>query len=253
MQSIRAIHNELIEFPIFKKPDHYPIDTTQPFVRGGTYHDLITVNLISLVPNIDMGCHANKTPEDMKRWLTLARTYSTQINDEFQRQCDKQEAHLRLIENQIVKCQELTMSDINTILPDDVIRTIYEFLLPETKIQFFLAKYPLYQTAVQKKLNTKQLKILLHISNDRFYAYMSPKARQCLQQNEYQLQGRLTRYINKTATMTTLDTLFHLLKTARPETPETHHHFQTMALKLLKMMIYLGYHYKKAPRTRVVL
>lgn len=250
MESIRDIHNELVEFPIFNKPERHPINTNQPFVRGGTFHDLITVNLMSLVPNIDMGYHATKTPEDMERWLTLARTYSRQMNDEFQRQCDKQEKHLRLIENQKTRCQELTMADINKYLPDDVIRTIYEYLLPETKIQFFLAKYPLYQTAVQKKLNTKQLKILLHISSDRFYAYMSPKRRQCLQYNEYPLYGRLTRYINKTTTMATLDKLFNLLKTAHPETPEAHLHFQTTALNLLKMMIYLGYHYKKASRQR---
>ena len=132
MQSSREIHNQLMEFPIFNKPERHPIDTSQPFVRGGTFHDLITVNLMSLVPNIDMGCNANKTPEDMKQWITLARIYSAQINDEFQRQCDKQEAHLRRIENQKIRCQELTMADMNTYLPDDIINTIYEFLLPET-------------------------------------------------------------------------------------------------------------------------
>jgi hypothetical protein len=249
MQSSRDIHNQLMEFPIFNKPERHPIDTSQPFVRGGTFHDLITVNLMSLVPNIDIGCNANKTPEDMKQWITLARIYSAQINDEFQRQCDKQEAHLRLIENQKTRCQDLTMTDINKYLPDDVINTIYEFLLPETKIQFFLAKYPLYDTTLQNNLNTNQLKRLLRISRDQFYMGIPPNLRKNVTR-DYTLYGGLNQHVNKTTTATVMTTLFNTLRNAQPNTPENHCYFQTKSLKLLKLMIYLGYHYKKAPRRR---
>lgn len=249
MQSLRDIHNELLEYPIFNEPNRNPIDTTQPFVRGGTYHDLITVNLMSLVPNTDIGYHAEKTPDEMIRWITLARNYSRELNDEFQKQCDAQLKNLMEIENQKTRCQDLTMDSINKYLPDDVIRIIYDFLLPETKIQYFLAKYPLYQTIVTNKLNTKQLNRLLRVSYDRFYMVISPKRRQCLT-NFYTLYRGLTRYINKTTTTSALNTLFNTLRTAQPNTPENHRYFQTMTLKLLKIMIYLGYHYKKAPRQR---
>jgi len=251
MQSIRNIHNELLEFPIFNEPQHFPIDTTQPFVRGGTFHDLIAANLMSLVPNIDMGYHAEKTPEEMLRWITLAKTYSTQLNNVFQRQCDMQTKQLLASEKQRTRCQDLTMTDINTYLPDDVIRTIYDFLLPETKIQFFLAKYPLYHTTLQNNLNTKQLKRLLRVTRDRFYINIRPSLRKSLTR-DYALYGGLNQHVNKTATITVLNILFNTLRTARPNTPDNHRYFQTLALKLLKLMIYLGYHYKKAPRSRRV-
>lgn len=251
MQTIREIHNELLAYPIFNEPQHYPIDTTQPFVRGGTFHDLISANLISLVPNIDMGYHAEKTPEELLTWITLAKRYSTQMNNVFQKQCDMQTKHLLESEKQKTRCQDLTMEDINKYLPDDVIRIIYDFLLPETKIQFFLAKYPRYQTIVTNKLNTKQLKRLIRLSYTEFYMEVSPKRRRCLN-NFYPLYRELTRYTNKITTTAALTNLFNTLRTALPNTPENHRYFQTLTLKLLKMMIYLGYHYKKALRTRRV-
>jgi hypothetical protein len=234
--------------PIFNKPNRYPIDESQQFVRGGTYHELITVNLMSLVPNIDMGYHNNMNYQDMVEWIDKAETYSYRIHHYFQMQCLKQHTRLTQIEEHRVRSQALNVTIVEK-LPDDIIRIIHDFLLPETKIELLLARYPMYQTYLRNRLNTKQLTQLQIIIFDRFYNTINCNQLLCiLNPNQERLFKSRPTYKNKILTMTNIGRLLEVLRTAKPNTQENHRYFQTSSLKLVKLMIYLGYHCKKRPR-----
>ncbi len=129
-----------------------------------------------------------------------------------------------------------------TILPDDMIRTIYSYLLPETKIHILLQNYP-------NKYNT--LKLLTVPNLKHFYkqiVYIRYSAIESYNYNDRPFRvGLMPDYNtilcnprNKTEYIDEIDRLLQSFRNPRPISNEIYTFFQMRALRLLQSIIFVG-------------
>jgi len=244
----RELHNKLLTYPIFNKPQHYPESISRHSSYNRCYHELIVSNLESLIPNIDMGYREGLTELELLEWIRLAKEYSHKIHIRFVEECTNELTRLERTIQQKTKCAELDMNNI-TKLPDDIIRHIYDYLLPETKIDFLLEKRSDWKEILTKKLSVKQFKTLLSILYERYYSHIEYTKLVCIYDVNRVTCARI-RYNNKPQALLEIERLLTKFRNAKPNTQENHRYFQTKSLHMLKLLIYLGYHYKKQSKSR---
>lgn len=247
-QQCKCLYNILTHYPIFEKPIRYPkIDLDSML----SIHDMIYVNTELLIPNIDIGYHQQNyyqdkyTVEDLKNWVVSAKQYGELMNIDLQNKCDQQMKKLLNIENQKEQCKKLKMDNI-TKLSEDIVREIYSFLLPETRIILMLAKYPDYAEALQK-LSVHQIKKFISFVIQANYCmplYHTNSGRaklSCLTTN-FTIQ---TTFKNKQQFIIQLNKLINEFRNAIPKSPDDHRYFQKKVLQLLRTVVYLGYYRTK--------
>ena len=231
------IYRILVTYPITKEVIRYfrPNETTiQP-----AFHDLIQKNLICLVPNIDIGYQMNLNAEELMDWIQMAKAYSTTLNNEFQKRCEIKLQKVIKIEEQLHRSKVLDMNKVNQ-LPEDIIRYIHGFLMPETRIVLLRARYPNLNTNIIK-MKVPDLKRLLDNTRNKYYTkmmlslYKNNRAR-CLPDGFY---IRFT-YYNKASCLDSINKLIGTCETAVAHTPQDYRYFQRKALKILRALVYVA-------------
>lgn len=234
-------------YPIPTDPIRYPKPSatpTQGRYNDSTFNDLIMANMTALVPNVDIGIHKNiYTAQDLAKWIQLTKIYFNNLNQLMQTKCDKEMQKLKTIEELKTKTQVLDLNQLDR-LPEDIIRYIYGFLRPESRIDILLNKYPNYQTALQR-LTNNHLKIYLrsgiyeHYIKPLYYYSSTERHRaKCLQK---EIRMAIT-FTNKKNYTDQIETVLEEYRKAIPRTPDDNFYFQSRALRLLQSIIYIGYY-----------
>lgn len=231
------LYHQLESYPKPCQPIRYPPRSSSD---NTTFHDLITSNLNALVPNVDIAFYNGYDQEGIELWIQKTKNYMNELNETIRNKCDIQFSKLKAIKQQEINCKSLDMQRVAR-LPDDLIRYIHEFLLPETRIQMLLEKYPLYMhnlnriTCVNLKkylacLYKKYVKLALS------YCEKFPQRYTCVESYNG-FNGRFTR---KEDGLKQIFNIFDALRNAIPKTPSFHRYFQKKALKFLLSLIYVG-------------
>jgi hypothetical protein len=245
-QRQEEIYETITKYPYMDKaPIRYPKTykqptTTDPF-PSSVFHDVIRANLNALVPNIELGYHSKKySPEELKMWVEQSKEYARLIYREFQEKCNNQIKKITKTEDQKRKCQNFDISKIDK-LPEDVVRHIFDYLLPETKIAMYLCKYPHYnfQTINLSAANLKSLQ-----KNIQTYMEKVPPNKVCCT-TFYTTTIHTFKSTTKRGLIDKITYVFEGFKTAKPRTPGDHIYFQKKALQILKTIIYFGSHFKQ--------
>jgi hypothetical protein len=234
---------ELQTYPIPKEPIRYPRNTDLTETHHAyksTAHDLIHLNMKALVPNIEMGYYHNHTTEQIEEWINKTKEYTNMICRNIKKKCDIQMCKLIRMRQQEQRIKDLDMKKLDK-LPEDIIRYISEFLMPETKIKLLLARYPTYPRILEKITSENLKKYLKHINvtyNNKIFEYSmsNPDRRTCITN----FKPFYLTYSKKEDGIKQIVELFNVVHNAIPKTPEYNRYYQNYALKLLQSMIYVG-------------
>lgn len=235
--SAEQIYKNLVTFPISKEVSRYPrqTDTTiQP-----AFHNLLQTNLDLLVPNIDIGYQMSMDSNQMFEWILTAKEYVNKLTEDFQQKCDKKSQKILAIEERNQRSKTFKMEPMDR-LPEDIIRYIYEFLLPETRIQIFRARYPNLDANIMK-LKVPYLKALLKNIETKIYTPMMNNLYKynryrCLPPGFYMRFG----YVHKEDCMNKINKFIGTCETAVAHSPSDYRYFQRKALKMLKALVYVA-------------
>jgi len=248
---LQRLFNTIKQFPTLETPITYPKSYIQPTPENryprANFHDIIYTNLTAMVPNIDVGYHSGKSPEEMMLHIELCKSYINSLTKDYMSKCNAQLDKIYETESKknIIKNFDITRVDN---LPDELKNIIFEYLLPETKIDYFLAKHPDYEANLVSLLNVKKTRLFRKEIYDKYYTsdifgYHS-KRRRCIPEDSMMARN-LTR---KDQFVGDINRLFMTFKNAVPITQEDHTFFKTRALKILKIMIYFGRKPVKPPK-----
>jgi hypothetical protein len=231
--------NLATNYPISKEVIRYTKVTNNSIQPA--FHDLINTNLSQLVPNIDIGYQMNLDANHLMNWIQTAKDYVEQINNEFQKKCEKKLQNVIKIEERMYRSKMLDMNKLNQ-LPEDIIRYIHGFLMPETRIVLLRARYPNLDANVMK-LKVPELKRLFDNIRNKYYTnmmsnlYKHNRAR-CLPHGFY---IRFT-YNNKPACLDVINKFIGTCETAVSHTPQDYRYFQRKALRILRSLVYVAKH-----------
>jgi len=231
------IYNTIESYPKPCQPIRYPPRSS---TDNTTFHDLILSNLNALVPNVDMALHSGYDQEEIQLWIQKIYCYVNELHVNFRNKCDLQLTKLNAIKEQEIKCQNLDMKRVDR-LPDDLIRYIHEFLLPETRIQMLIEKYPLFMQNLNRITCVNLKKYLACIDKKYVIAAMSyfskcPDRHTCI----VDFQGFSKTFTKKEVGLKQLSNVFDALRNAIPKKPGYHRFFQKKALRFLLSLIYIG-------------
>jgi hypothetical protein len=242
-KNCKNIFQELQTYPIPKEPIRYPRNTdlteTNHAYRS-TAHDLIHINMKTLVPNIEMGYYHHHTTEQIEEWINKTKEYIDTVRRNIRKKCDIQMCKLIRIRQQEQRIKNLDMKKLDK-LPEDIIRYISEFLMPETRIVLLLARYPTYPRTLEKITSENLKKYLKHINvtyNNKIFEYSmsNPERRTCITN----FKPFYLTYSKKEDGIKQIVELFNVVRNAIPKTPEYNRYYQNYALRLLQSMIYVG-------------
>jgi hypothetical protein len=227
------LYNTIESYPKPCQPIRYPPE-------GTSFHNLILSNLIALVPNVDIALHSGYDYAGTELWIQKINCYMNELHVNFRNKCDVQLTKLNAIKEQEIKCQNLDMKRVDR-LPDDLIRYIHEFLLPETRIQMLIEKYPLYMQNLNRITCVNLKKYLACIDKKYVIAAMSyfskcPDRHTCI----VGFQGFSKTFTKKEVGLKQLSNVFDALRNAIPKKPGYHRYFQKKALRFLLSLIYVG-------------
>ena len=231
------IFKNLITYPISKDVIRYPKitdKTIQPL-----FHEIINQNLLALVPNIDIGIQMNMNTNQLIDWINLSKTYGEQLNIEFQKNCENKLKKLINIEEQKERAKNFDMNKLIQ-LPEDIIRSIYDYLMPETKRILLIARYPNLYSNI-RNLNNSLLKKFMENIRKKYYEsminglYKYNRAR-CLPQGFYLRFS----FSNKSKFIECIDKFIGTCITAITHTPSDYRYFQRKALKIVRALVYVA-------------
>jgi len=231
------LYKVIESYPKPCQPIRYPPKTSPECT---SFHDLIVSNLNSLVPNVDMALHAGYDHMGTELWIQKTKNYIHELHENIRNKCEAQIVKLKAIKQQEINCENLDMQRVAN-LPDDLIRYIHEFLLPETRIQMLLAKYPLYMNNLNRItcVNLKMYLACVHkkyVKPTLFYNSKFPERYTCVES----YNGFYGRFTKKENGLRELSKIFDALRNAIPKTPSFQRYFQKKALRFLQSLIYVG-------------
>jgi len=246
-------HNEFIEltkYPIPRNPIRYTEGQYSLPIIPDSIHSLINANLTSLIPNIELKLHNENNEstqhQELLEWLENTKRYSNTLNQEFQEKCDIQLKKLINNKNQKIKSKEFDMEKMaNKNLPEDIIREIYSYLLPETKIQILLSKYPKYSDGLLKITEKNLRKFIREVIYKKYYRQLYVIS---INHNQYRIASLPYRfyynstYRSKTYCIEQIEKLFNGYNEAKPIKQEDKDFFNINTLKFLQTIIYIGYY-----------
>jgi hypothetical protein len=241
-KNCKTSFQELQEYPVPKEPIRYPrnTDITETNYRyKSTFHDLIHINMVALVPNIELGYYNNHTSEEIEEWINKTKDYVNIVCRNIKKKCDLQMCKLIRLRQFEQRIKDLDMYHLNT-LPEDIIRYIHGFLLPETRITLLLARYPTYPRTLEKITSENLKKYLKHINvtyNNKVFEYdlRNPDRRTCITN----FKPFYLTYSKKEDGIKQITDLFDVIRNAIPKTQEYHRYYQYYALRLLQSIIYV--------------
>jgi hypothetical protein len=234
---------ELQHYPIPKEPIRYPrnTDLTETnYAYKSTFHDLIHINMRALVPNIEMGYYYNHPTQEIEEWIKKTKDYIDLLRRNIKKKCDVQMCKLIRLRQLEQRTKDLDVARFDK-LPEDIIRYIHEFLMPETKITLLLARYPTYPKTLEK-ITSENLKKYLHHINGTYrqtvfeYDLRQPDRRSCITN----IKPFYLSYSKKQDAIKQITELFDTIRNAIPKTQEFYRYYQNYALRLLQSMIYVG-------------
>lgn len=230
--------------PIFGIPlDERMIRPTAIF----TIDDIITYNLQSMVPNVDLGLHNGvHPPDEIQEWIEMAKLYGSTLIKRFYHHILVQERKLQFIIRQRNSCLALDVHRVQR-LPYDMVRYIRGFLLPETRILYYLDKYTNIGDLVKRMPNEFLKRFYRAVvykqyfegsRHSRFSSYRNYPS--CLPAN---FSIRLNPP-NKTGYSAEINYLIAAFRNTTPFTPESYRFFQHRALRLIQSVVYIAVHLK---------
>lgn len=242
-KTCKNIFQELQHYPIPKDPIRYPRNTDlteTSHLYKSTVHDLIHINMKALVPNIEMGYYYNHSTQEIEEWIKKTKDYIDIVRRNIKKKCDVQMCKLIRLRQLEQRTKDLDVARFDK-LPEDIIRYIHEFLMPETKITLLLARYPTYPKTLEK-ITSENLKKYLHHINDKYrqnvfeYNLRQPDRLSCVTN----IKPFYLSYSKKQDAIKQIVDLFDTIRNAIPKTQEFHRYYQNYALRLLQSMIYVG-------------
>jgi hypothetical protein len=238
-KTCKKLYDMIHNYPKASLPIRYPKSSSK---FGTTFHDLISANINELVPNIDMAIHSGYQHNDIENWVKKTIEYVNALNTSIQNKCDTQMTKLNLIKQHEIRSKELDMKRVDN-LPDDLIRYIHEFLLPETRIQLLLTRYPTYLLSLNK-ITCFNLKKYLgcvykhYVKHPLCYNPKFPERHTCIQN----YPGFRLNFTKKEDGINQLIQIFNALQTAIPKTPQFRRYYQKKTLKFLQSLIFISIH-----------
>ena len=241
------LHIELIPSPqtlAFNQLSKYPIPQV-PMRFEPSPHGVINANLHNLVPNVDYGYHNNRmTPDEISNWILDTQNYLNILYNEYSKKNDEQLRKQHYIEDQKIKCSQLDM-ELVEVLPDDIVRFIHGFLLPETRLILLEARYPniakdLTKLRTVKLLNFQKQTIIKHYYTPLWTSNYNRNVRymRCLPHGFTISQA----FKNKKLCIETIIQLLNAFKNAEPLIPGSYEYFHKKALRMMMSMIYISKH-----------
>jgi len=231
------IFAELATYPIPKDVIRYT-KTTDKTIQP-VFHDIISQNLTALVPNLNIGMQMNMSTDQMMDWIQKTKEYGAQLVTEFQKQCEKKLKTLICIEESKERAKALDMKKLDR-LPEDIIRYIHEYLLPETRRVLLLARYPNLYNNVIKLKNPVLKKFIIHIRSSCYYPMMNGlhknNRNRCLPIGFYMTFG----FSNKKGFIDCIDKFIGTCISAVPYTESDYRYFQKKALKIVNTLVYVA-------------
>jgi len=151
--NIQNTYNEIAGYPIPTEPIRYVRAPDGDYRYKSTFHDLIYTNLTAIVPNIEMGYYKGHTTEEIEEWIKITKTYVHALYRTINRKCNAQARKLEYMKQQAERASKLDTEKLQN-LPEDIIRYIYGFLLPETRMTLYIARYPTYALTLERLTST---------------------------------------------------------------------------------------------------
>lgn len=259
------IYNSVAHYPIPIKPILYrPVNlaTRQVPYRVTTIDEIIQYNVMSLVPNVELGVFNQQSftsedgdpMEELRTWLTNSEIYMDCLQTKYMEACSHQRKLLGGIIRQKKGCAALNMQYLSR-MPLDIRRHIHSFLLPETRILLYLDKYPDLGASIKRNPNSYlkpfyrnlvQKKYCGNLIGHRFNNYPNYS-------NSVPCHFSIkTNPLNKNEYVEEMNKLLDVLRKVPPITSESYDFFQRRALGLLKQMVYVGKHHnvRKSSETK---
>lgn len=249
--NIQNVYTEIEKCPIPKEVIRYVKPPNSDYRYKSTFHDIIHANLTALVPNIELGYHYNHTTEDIEKWIDNTEEYASLLYQNVISKCAAQKQKLEKMKTHEQRTREL---DINKLLrlPEDMIRCIYEFLMPETRITLLVTRYPTYAKSLEKLTSDNLKKYLKDILQKYIFGPVFeynpafPDRKSCCITNT-STPSFYVSFSKKSDGVSQITNLFNTINNPIPKTPECYRYYKTYALKLLISMIYVS-HYKPSLR-----
>jgi hypothetical protein len=235
--SAEHLFKTLVTYPISKEVNRYPKQTDKTIQPA--FHLLLQTNLDLLVPNVDIGYQMNLEHNQMFDWILTAKEYVNKLNEDFQHRCDRRTQKIVFIEQHKERSKKFNMTAMDK-LPEDIIRYIYEFLLPETRVQILRARYPNLDANIMK-LKIPTLKMLLNNIQTKYYQPMmnslyKTNRHRCLPPGFYITFS----YVRKDITMEKINKFIGTCETAVAHSPVDYRYFQRKAFKLMRALVFVA-------------
>jgi len=235
--SAEQLYKSLVTYPISKEVNRYPRQTDKTIQPA--FHNLLQTNLELLVPNIDIGYQMDMENDRMFEWILTAKEYVNKLNEDFQQRCDKKSKKIIAIEEHKQRSKTFNMQSMDK-LPEDIIRYIHDFLMPETRIHILRARYPNLDANIMK-LKVPYLKGLLKNIETKVYTPMMNNMYKynryrCLPPGFYMRFG----YVHKEDCINKINKFIGTCETAVAHSPSDYRYFQNKALKLLRALVYIA-------------
>jgi len=235
--SANTLYENLSLYPIIKEPSRYPKAKTQN--EKITPHSMIIANLENLVPNLTIGYQMNMEANQLIEWVNASKNYVEKINKDFQERCERRVKKIIRIEEHKERAKQLDMNKLDR-LPEDIIRYIHEFLLPETRIVLLRARYP-HLTENIMKLKLAQLKqfsanIQMKIYNPMMRYIDKSDRRRCLPVGYY-ARFSVTKKQNF---LDNIEKFMGTCERAVAHSESDHRYFQRKTLRILRALIYVA-------------
>lgn len=236
-RTCRKNYEKIANYPKESEIIRYPKVTKGKQV---TFHDIITENMKTLIPNIDLGKCNNYSEVEIETWINNTKEYMYSINNMLQNKCNKQLNKLKAIQEHRARSESFDMEKMER-LPEDMIRCIYEFLMPETRMALLLVRYPFYMDSLHR-ITAKNLKTYLacieknYVKHAIRYNDKYPDRYSCLIDKPLFYSS----FTKKDNAFHQIQEVFHALCNAIPKTPSLHRYFQRKAFRLLRSLIYIS-------------
>jgi len=218
----------LLDYPIPVEPKRFPKETNPPISK---IHDIIVANFTLLLPKNNIGLDN----DIMIEWISKTKDYGNQLNLEFQRICDRKIEKIRRIEVHEEKSRTFDISKLDN-LPEDIVRYIHEFIMPETRKKLFLARYPrLFQNICKLKVPILK-KLLLHTRQHFYWKVLTNNKYNCLMTSFYISFS----YVNKHHCVEQFENLIYCFENAKTVKSSHYRYFQRKIIRFIKMLVYVG-------------
>ena len=236
MEVREEIYNEIARFPL---PDHlitYRAYKPNRINRRTTFDDLIYLNLKELVPNIYLGLHMEHSPDNIKNWINLTKTYGNTLNEQLQLYCNEKLMQIQQIEENEKRTNRFDYKKVKE-LPNDIQEQIQSYLMPQTRLVILEEKHKNIKEDMKKwkveHLKNFLTKVICDVYEPKCYEDYMLKC----------LPDRVTIYkscTNKKQYIDEIFKLYDLFKKAVPKSYNKYQFFWNTALKLYMSILYVN-------------